>query len=145
VLVALLLGLLLCSVIAVVSVTLGSGSSLRGGVGQSSFAPTAVSDVHKQYRLGAGELDINLSAVTFPARATTVYVTVGLGQLSVQVPANAAVTVDAHAGMGEVDVFDKSGREVQGKWPPGTRGAKSTPHLTLDVHVGVGEIQVTRG
>jgi hypothetical protein len=145
VLVALFLGLLLCSVIAVVSVTLGSGASLGGGVGQSTFAPSAVAHVASQYRLGAGHLDVDLSAVTFPARGRTVDASVGLGLLTVVVPADAAVTVDAHVGVGQVEVFGRSGRDVQGKWAPNARAPQGTPHLTLDAHVGVGDIQVTRG
>jgi hypothetical protein len=145
VLVALFLGLLLCGVIAVVGVTLGSGASLRGGVGQSTFAPPAVSDVARQYRLGAGHLDVNLSAVTFPARGRTVDASVGLGLLTVEVPANAAVTVDAHVGVGQVEVFGQSGRDGQGEWVPNAPAPRGTPHLTLDAHVGMGDIQVTRG
>jgi hypothetical protein len=144
-LVAIFLGLLLCAVIAVVSVTLGSGSSLRGGLGSSAFAPATASGVFRQYRLGAGDLDVNLSAVTFPPRGQTVDLSVGLGQLTVEVPNDAAVTVDAHVGMGQVEVFGQSGRDVQGQWLPHGPGRKSTPHLTLECHVGLGDLQVTRG
>jgi predicted membrane protein len=98
-----------------------------------------------QYRLGAGHLDVNLSAVTFPATGRTVDASVGLGLLTVEVPANAAVTVDAHVGVGQVEVFGQSGRDVEGYWATNARGPERTPHLTLDAHVGMGDIQVTRG
>jgi hypothetical protein len=85
-----------------------------------------------------------LSAVRFPAQGPTVDASLGLGHLTVEVPDNAVVTVDAHAGVGQVDVFGHSGRNVQVQYAP--RGAGGTaPHLTLDAHVGVGYIQVTRG
>ena len=144
-LVAFFLGFLLCAVIAAVSVTLGSGSSLRGGVGASGFAPATASAVAQQYRLGAGNLDVDLSAVKFPARGKTVDVSVGLGHLTVEVPDNAVVNVDAHAGVGQVDVFGHSGRDVQVQWAPRGAGGSTAPHLTLDAHVGVGYLQVTRG
>ena len=145
-LVAFFLGFLLCAVIAAVSVTLGSGSSLRGGIGANGFAPATASAVTKQYHLGIGNLDVNLSAVKFPARGKTVDASVGLGHLTVEVPINAVVNVNAHAGVGEVDVFGNSGREMQGQWAPKGAGSGGTaPHLTLDAHVGVGYVEVTRG
>jgi predicted membrane protein len=115
-------------------------------VGNSTFAPSTASDVLSHYRLGAGNLDVNLSSVKFPTAGQTVDLTVGLGQLSVEVPGNATVTVDAHAGMGQVDVLGLSGRDVQTtKLPHRSSGGNGTPHLTLEAHVGMGDIQVTRG
>jgi phage shock protein PspC (stress-responsive transcriptional regulator) len=145
VLVAVFLGLLLCAVLMVVSVTLGSGSSLRGGVGRSTFDPQALSDVTSHYRLGAGNLDVNLSAVTFPAKGKTIDVTVGMGRLTVEVPENADVTVDAHVGMGQVDVFGQSTSGVQVQGPAHAAPGGGAHDLTLEAHVGMGDIQVTRG
>ncbi len=146
VLVALFLGLVLCSVIAAVSVTLGSGSSLRGGLGQSTFAPATVSAVAKEYRLGVGSLDVDLSGVTFPARGRAVELSVGIGRLTVDVPDNAIVNVDAHAGVGQVEVFGESGQDVQlQSLPRGGGNGPGTPRLTLQAHVGMGSIQVIRG
>ncbi len=143
-LVAFFLGFLLCAVIAALSVTLGSGSSLGGGIGASGFAPATAPTVSSQYHLGVGNLDVDLSAVKFPAGGKTVHVSLGIGHLTVEVPDNAVVNVNAHAGVGEVDVFGNSGRDVQQQWAPKHSGNK-TPHLTLDAHVGVGYVEVTRG
>ena len=144
--VAFFLGFLLCAVIAAVSVTLGSGSSLRGGVGANGFTPATASAVTKQYHLGIGNLDVNLSAVRFPAQGQKVDISVGLGHLTVEVPDDAVVNVNAHAGVGEVDVFGNSGRQVQLKSVPQGAGSGGTaPNLTLDAHIGVGYVQVTRG
>ena len=72
VLVALMAALVLLAVLTVVGVTLGSGSSLRGGVGDNSYSPANLSAVQSYYRLGAGNLDLNLAAVKFPPAGKTV-------------------------------------------------------------------------
>lgn len=70
----------------------------------------------------------------------------GIGQLTVDVPNNAIVTVDAHVGIGQADAFGQSGSDVQVQWsPPGIGGGDATPRLTVHAHVGIGDIQVVRG
>ena len=61
--------------------------------------------VQSYYRLGAGNLDLNLAVVKFPPAGKTVDVTVGLGNLTVEVPKGTVVSVDAKTGIGQVDVF----------------------------------------
>ena len=143
VLVALIAALVLLTVLTVVGVTLGSGSSLSGGVGDNTYAPVNASAVRSHYRLGAGNLDVNLSQVEFPASGKTVDVTLGLGNLSVEVPRDAVVTVQAHSGIGQVEVFGQTGSDVQATYN-GVKGrAAAAPHLNLDAHVGMGHLQVT--
>jgi hypothetical protein len=144
VLVALIAALILLAVITVVGVTLGTGSSLSGGAGDSTYAPANVSSVEPHYRLGAGNLDLNLSSVKFPATGKTVDVTVGLGNLTVQVPKDAVVTVQARSGIGQVDVFGKSGSDVQASIYGGPGSPATAPHLNLNAHVGLGDLQVTQ-
>jgi hypothetical protein len=143
--VAALFALLLCTVAAVAAFTLGSGSSLRGGLGDSTYSPASSPTVAAHYRLGAGSLNVDLSSAQFPARDQTVDFSLGLGQLSIVVPADATVNVDAHCGLGQVDLFSRNvGSSVQGTYPP-TKGAAGAHELTLVAHVGMGSIQVTRG
>jgi predicted membrane protein len=94
--------------------------------------------------LGIGNLDVDLSAVSFPAQGEKIDVSLGVGHLTVEVPHDAVVTVDAHAGAGQVDVFGNSGRTVQLQSVP-RRAGRTAPHLTLDARVGMGYLQVTRG
>jgi predicted membrane protein len=130
---------LLLVVIAAVTITLASGSSLRGGIGDTTLAPATVSSVASHYRLGVGHLDVDLSAVKFPPGDRTVSVSLGVGQLSVQVPSATVVMVDAHSGVGDVDVFGLQGSDVN---------LESRLHgrvrLTIDAHVGIGAIRVTQ-
>ncbi len=144
VLVALMAALVLLAVLTVVGVTLGTGSSLRGGVGDNSYSPANLSAVQSYYRLGAGNLDLNLAAVKFPPAGKTVDVTVGLGNLTVEVPKDTVVSVDAKTGIGQVDVFGQRASNVQTTYY-GTGTASGAPRLNLDAHVGMGDLQVTQG
>lgn len=143
--VALLTAVVLLAVIAVVAVTLGTGSSLRGGVGDRTFNPTNLAAVQPAYRVGAGNLDLNLSRVRFPASGKTVQVSVGLGNLTVQVPKGTVVMVQARSGIGQVTVFGQSGSRVQTTFFSGPSPAAGAPHLDLKTHVGIGDLQVMQG
>jgi phage shock protein PspC (stress-responsive transcriptional regulator) len=145
VLTALITALVLLAALAVVTVTLGSGSSLRGGVGKDAFAPVSASSVKSYYRLGAGNLDVNLSAVQFPVSGKNVQVTLGLGHMTIEVPGDAAVTVQAHSGVGQVQVFGQSASNIQTTYYNGTGPGTDAPHLNINAHVGMGDIQVTSG
>jgi phage shock protein PspC (stress-responsive transcriptional regulator) len=145
VLVALVIALVLLAVVTVVGVVLGTGSSLSGGAGDSSYTPSAVGDVQPNYHLGAGRLVLDLSSVEFPASGKAVDVTVGIGNLIVDVPRDAVVTVDARSGIGQVDVFGQTGSSIEATYDGGTATPGGAPHLDLDAHVGIGQLQVTRG
>jgi len=48
------------------SVEAASGVPLRGGVGSTQFHPTTARQISSPYRLAVGNLDVDLSSVTFP-------------------------------------------------------------------------------
>ena len=124
---ALTVALVLLAVLTVLGVTLGSGSSLRGGAGDNTYAPANVSAVQSHYRLGAGNLDLNLAAVKFPSAGKTVDVTVGLGKLTVEVPKNTVINLQARSGLGQVDVFGRTASNVQETYYIGTATSTRSP------------------
>ena len=143
---ALFTALVLAAVITVIAVTLASGSSFRGGVGQHNAVPLTLADVHPQYHLAVGDLDVDLSNVRFPPTAhTKVVITVGVGQLVVNVPEGTTVSVRANAGMGNVEVFNQSGSSVNTSAGPNPRSPAKQPQLTIVAHVGLGNIDISRG
>ena len=144
VLLALLAALVLLAVLTVVGVTLGTGSSLSGGAGDNTFAPASLAAVQSNYRLGAGRLNVNLAAVTFPTSGKTVNVTVGLGRLTVEVPRNTVINLQARTGLGQVNVFGQTGSNLQETYYTGTGAApqNGAPHLNLNAHVGMGYLQI---
>ena len=113
------------------------GDVLGGGVGDRVETPLSAAELDHPYRLGMGQLVVDLTRLEVEA-------SVGVGELRVRVPTDAAVVVDAHAGMGNVSVLgaDEDGLDVTvGREFPGAEA--TTMHLELDV--GVGEVRVERG
>ena len=145
ILVALIAALLLLGVMTAVGVTLGSGSSLSGGAGNNTYVPLNASSVQPHYRLGAGDLNVNLSRVQFPVSGQAVDVTLGVGNVTIEVPKGAVVDVHARSGIGQVDVFGQSGSNVQATSYQGAGQRSDAPHLNVDAHVGLGNLQVTQG
>ncbi len=145
ILVALIAALLLLGVMTAVGVTLGSGSSLSGGAGSNTYVPLNASSVQPHYRLGAGDLNVNLSRVQFPVSGQAVDVTLGVGNVTIEVPKGAVVDVHARSGIGQVDVFGQSGSDVQATSYRGAGQRSDAPHLNVDAHVGLGNLQVTQG
>jgi phage shock protein PspC (stress-responsive transcriptional regulator) len=112
--------------------------SLSNGVGDRTYTPAAAVDVQRSYKLGVGNLRLDLSHVN-PATRTRVKADVGVGELRIVVPRAAAVTVDAHAKVGDVYVLSRhdDGRNATIR----TRGDGG---LVLDANVGAGRIDVVR-
>jgi hypothetical protein len=134
-------------VFALITVVAGPATDLavwRGGAGDVTVAPAAASQVRETYEHGAGNVTVDLADITFPTGTTATTVRLGAGDLTVQVPDDITVRVDANAGMGEVVV---DGQERAGLAPSFTgelAGTSSARTLSLDLSVGVGRIEVTR-
>ena len=109
--------------------------SLSNGVGNRSYAPAAVSDLHPSYALGVGDLQLDLSHVSGPA---DVKASVGVGKLKVIVPSTATLTVDAKAKAGNVNVLGRHNDGVNASLQSGNGP------LHLNVKVGAGRIDVVR-
>jgi phage shock protein PspC (stress-responsive transcriptional regulator) len=135
------LGLVLAVALATASVI---DVPVRGGSGDMTFRPLTVSDVHTPYRLAAGNLVVDLSALHLDGATLTVVASVAAGHLDVIVPAGAAVQVDAHAGAGDLDLLGRHwdgldvGRQVSDP------GAPDAGLLVLRPRVGAGGVEVRR-
>jgi phage shock protein PspC (stress-responsive transcriptional regulator) len=108
--------------------------SLGDGVGEHTYQPAAA-DVRPSYKLGIGDLRVDLSRVGTPAH---VKASVGIGKLEVIVPRDAAVTVNARAKAGDVYVFNRHDDGTNATIRTGEGG------LVLDAKVGAGRIDVVR-
>jgi phage shock protein PspC (stress-responsive transcriptional regulator) len=111
------------------------------GIGTRTYVPAAAADVHRDYKLGIGRLRIDLSGVRLPRGETDVDARVGIGELVVTVPENAAVRVKGDAQIGAVDVFD---RHADGHDAGLTVGATGRRVLVLHVRAGLGQVTVKR-
>jgi phage shock protein PspC (stress-responsive transcriptional regulator) len=134
------LGVIVLAAIAAVIAFASIYMHLGDGVGERTYSPAAVTALHDRYRLGTGHLTLDLSQLALPPGTTTVNAHLGVGELDVTVPHNAAVRVLGHVSWGDASILghDENGHDVS------TDVGASAPRLLIDAHVGVGHIEVTR-
>lgn len=118
---------------------------LEGGVGERTERPRSAAELEGEYRLGVGELTVDLSAVDLHAAGVeTIEVSVGIGELSVIVPQEASLRVEGHVGVGQLNLLgqEHDGVDVDGTAAQNEAGAGS---LILEVSAGIGEVTVSSG
>ncbi|GAA3347281.1 hypothetical protein GCM10020358_61460 [Amorphoplanes nipponensis] len=108
-----------------------------GPVGQRSVAPAATEwPVHTV--VGIGELRVDLTERALPAGGR-MEVAVGIGKLSLTVPAGGPVRVVSAVGSGDIEV---DGRSVDNGIDAGWTQAGAGPAVDIDARVGLGLIEV---
>jgi phage shock protein C len=137
--VALVVAALAALVTAVVLAFSWFNVSLGDGVGDHVYAPSTAASVASSYRLGVGNLRIDLPPIRSGASELHVHAKVGVGELRVVVPRNVPVQVEARAKLGDVYVLRRqdSGRNAVVK--TGGRGG-----YVVDATVGLGKVAVVR-
>jgi phage shock protein C len=138
-LIALFVAALAAFVTAVVLAFSWFNVSLSDGVGDHVYAPSTAAAVAPSYRLGVGNLRIDLSAIQPAANALHVKAKVGVGELRVVVPDGVPVQVYARAKLGDVHVLQlrDSGRNAVVR--TGAGGG-----YVIDARVGLGRVDVVR-
>jgi phage shock protein PspC (stress-responsive transcriptional regulator) len=114
---------------------------LSRGVGNETYVPATAADLHRSYKLGVGDLFVDLRNVRLPVGETKLTARVDVGGLRVIVPPDAAVRVKADVRLGYLNLFGEAddGRNVDDA--VSERGARV---LVLDAHVGAGSLRVSR-
>ncbi len=114
------------------------------GAGERIWQPQTLSQVRDEYRLGAGELLLDLSDVDFEGETEYVEVSVGFGSIIVVVPDHINVDVEASAGAGEVDLFRRQQGGLGVNQEHLFTGRRRAGQLDLEARVGFGEITLRR-
>ena len=130
--------------VALMSVSTVIEVPLTGGVGQRNITPLSLSDLHREYHLGMGEMRLDLTHLPLERGANAqVTATVGVGHLLLTIPRDAVVQIHGHAGLGAVRFLDDTdgGVRVDRDTTLSAPG-ESAPHLTIDVEVGIGQVEV---
>ena len=130
--------------LALAAVVLAVRVPLFAGIGDRTNTPVDAVNVHSKYELGIGDLTLNLANVALPKGQTFVKATVGIGNLTVIVPANASVDVQGSAQAGHLQLLGQSdeGTHVSSHVVDRTGSGRV---LVLDVRTGLGRVQVRRG
>src|SRR5439155_10258762 len=134
------LGLLILAAVVAVIAFASVYVHLGDGVGDRSYSPTTSAALHDHYRLGTGQLSLDLSQLRLPSRTTTIDARVGIGQLAIPVPHDATVHVLGNVSWGDANIL---GHEENGHNVSSDVGS-TTPDLFIHARVGVGQIEVTR-
>jgi phage shock protein PspC (stress-responsive transcriptional regulator) len=139
------LGAILASVLVAVSTV---DVPLHGPIGNRTVHPAGIRQLHDTYRQAIGDLELDLSDLNLPPGRTKVTASVGIGKLTVRVPANALVTATTSVTAGDTWLFGSQDdgwnvdRSVNHIGPGTTAGA---PRLVLDTTVGFGKVEVVAG
>jgi phage shock protein PspC (stress-responsive transcriptional regulator) len=137
----LVVGLLLATLAVAVSAI---DVELEGPVGDRLYRPLSSSDVDRNYEMSIGDLTIDLTSTTLSEGETEIDANVGIGELTVIVPDDVAVDVDATASAGQVTVFGRrdDGFDVRISEVNVPRDATKT--VRLDAHIGLGDVVIER-
>lgn len=126
---------------------------MRDGVGDINAAPLTAGALAPEYRLGAGDVTLDLrdldltAAPGAPVTPVRTSVQLGVGTVTVEIPRDADLVARGDVGVGDISL---DGRTADGAPAamnandPGPDGPGGRP-IELDLHSGVGSLVVTRG
>jgi phage shock protein PspC (stress-responsive transcriptional regulator) len=136
-------GLILVGVLAALATVAGTASSDWEGT-RLADSPTTAAEVRDGYDLGTGELTLDLSGVRGVDDLDGRRVTVdgGVGSIEVVVPRGMDVTVDASAGVGNVDVLGQESGGLDVQVDGSVDGGDEVPDMTIEVDLGMGQVTV---
>ena len=117
----------------------GVGVAHRSG-DRTEFIGTG-STVAARYRTGIGSFELDLT--NYPGDAST-EIDVGMGDLTVDVPINARVQIDARVGVGSIEAFGSTTNGYRRTLSLDTND-DNTKLIKLKLRAGVGHVEVRRG
>jgi phage shock protein PspC (stress-responsive transcriptional regulator) len=137
------LGILLTIALAITAAT--ERIDVAGGEGDVVWRPTTAAELASQYqhRVGNATLDLRSAPITGTYAAR---VELGAGQLTVLLPPKTDATVDAQAGVGQLDILGQntggpgSSLQMSDDGPDGPGGGA----VDLTIEIGAGTVEVRR-
>lgn len=121
-----------------------AGIDLDGGFGERRERPATVAELEQAYRLGAGELVVDLRDLDLPPGDHPLTVGIGAGHALVLVPEGVCVASSAEIGIGGVAVFERTSGGIDVAWRDGRRARADTARLVIEGDVGLGLLEVRR-
>ena len=121
---------------------------VRGGIGDRTWHPHNVSQVRDEYRLAAGQSELDLSDVDFTsAGRTRVQLRQGVGDVLVVLPPDVVTLVDADVRVGELrlpDLPTVNGSDLTDRITVPEGSSPAAAVLVIDAHLGAGSLEVRR-
>ncbi|MBM3678775.1 MAG: hypothetical protein FJW96_13000, partial [Actinobacteria bacterium] len=121
------------------------------GIGKRRHLVASAADLRESYRLGIGELIVDLRDVRLDGGERTVHVDLGVGRAEVVVPDDVDLDVRGTIQAGSVrlpDELDADGIQIEG-WDETVTASADVPdesgRLVLDLDIGLGEAVIRRG
>lgn len=137
------LGLLLALTLAVAVVI---EPVIEDGVGDREHAVTDVVNLEPAYRLGIGQLDVDLSELDIPPGETaTVEVELGIGEATVLIPPGVDLRLEGDVGIGELVILGDEENGIRNELSIDTEADDTTSTLVVDLSVGIGSGRIERG
>lgn len=128
--------------LAVLAVAVAPPDALHGGIGERSIHVTDQASLAPTYDVGVGQLSLDLSDLEL-IESASVDITVGAGDVSLTLPPNVAVDINASAGAGRVDLLGEASEGLSVNRTYTSEDFDSADDtLTFDIDVAAGNIEV---
>jgi phage shock protein PspC (stress-responsive transcriptional regulator) len=135
-------------ILPVAAIALGASAAaasdfdLAGGIGERTYQPTAAREIPVDgYRLGIGEMVVDLRDIEWAGRTIELDVGLGVGEVVVAVPERICVTGEAHTRAGEMVIAGERFEGVDLELPKRARPT-AVPTLDLDANLELGALRV---
>jgi len=121
---------------------------VNGGVGDRTWRPATVADLKPEYRLGIGDAELDLSRLDLTdAGRQRVEVRQGVGDLTIVVPDDVVVRIDADVQGGDLRLPDREhidGTDLSDRVVVPEGSSPGSAVLVVDAELGLGSLEVRR-
>jgi phage shock protein PspC (stress-responsive transcriptional regulator) len=131
--------------LAPLAVVSAAGIDLHGGVGHREYRPASVADLRPEYRIGAGDLDLDLRGMALPPGRTNLKLVVGVGDARIRLPQRACAATDVQIGAGATDLPNRGQHGFDLALTDVAEPHGDQPVLHIDANVGLGYLRVEDG
>jgi phage shock protein PspC (stress-responsive transcriptional regulator) len=113
-------------------------------IGNRNVTPDSLAELEPSYEVGMGNLVIDLSRIDFGDQSRDLDVEVGMGHLTIVVPARLAVDINGEVGAGEATTFGRNDNGLGVEVKHEEDAAAGAGRLSIDYEVGMGRAEVRR-